>query len=141
MPSSRRLPDNGTSRRSDPGIAPCAGKAGAGLFLPQRGRMSAQLTGEGENSQMLLFSALCADPAISLITRFAGASPAGGSTVTIPTAGREFVTLSIVRISHLHMFREGRVCQYVDYTCFFHNKHLDFLYAVERLQLFFQVFF
>ena len=39
-------------------IAPCGGRESHGLFLPQRGRMSAKLTGEGEACQMLLYDLL-----------------------------------------------------------------------------------
>ena len=63
-----------------PQVAPTARASpfGGRRFLPSGGRMSAQLTGEGEACQ--LFLSVCSDPALSLITRFAGASPAGGST-------------------------------------------------------------
>ncbi len=53
-----------------------------GCSSPQRGRMSAQLTGEGEYIQLLPFLPPCSDLTFSLITRFAGVSPAGGSTAT-----------------------------------------------------------
>ena len=50
------------------------------LFLPQRGRMSAQLTGEGEDPSAQRYRSELQMASFSLITRFAGASPAGGST-------------------------------------------------------------
>ena len=69
------------ARRYRPDLAVgLAGEAGEGAFLPQRGRMSAQLTGEGEGGGSRQDPDDAGGQALSLITRSAGASPAGGST-------------------------------------------------------------
>ena len=82
------------ARRYRPDLAAgLEGNAGEGAFLPQRGRiptrgqratfpalLSAQLTGEGEGEGSRQDPDDAGGQALSLITRFAGASPAGGST-------------------------------------------------------------
>ena len=69
------------ARRYRPDLAyGLEGSAGEGAFLPQRGRMSAQLTGEGEGEGSRQDPDDAGGQALSLITRSAGASPAGGST-------------------------------------------------------------
>ena len=82
------------ARRYRPDLAAgLEGNAGEGAFLPQRGRiptrgqratfpahLSAQLTGEGEGEGSRQDPADAGGQALSLITRSAGASPAGGST-------------------------------------------------------------
>ena len=69
------------ARRYRPDLAVgLAGEAGEGAFLPQRGRMSAQLTGEGEDGGSRQDPDDAGGETLSLITRSAGASPAGGST-------------------------------------------------------------
>ena len=82
------------ARRYRPDLAAgLEGNAGEGAFLPQRGRiptrgqratfpalLSAQLTGEGEGEGSRQDPDDAGGQALSLITRSAGASPAGGST-------------------------------------------------------------
>ena len=82
------------ARRYRPDLAyGLEGNAGEGAFLPQRGRiptrgqratfpalLSAQLTGEGEGEGSRQDPDDAGGQALSLITRSAGASPAGGST-------------------------------------------------------------
>ena len=82
------------ARRYRPDLAyGLEGNVGEGAFLPQRGRiptrgqratfpalLSAQLTGEGEGEGSRQDPDDAGGQALSLITRSAGASPAGGST-------------------------------------------------------------
>ncbi len=82
------------ARRYRPDLAAgLEGSAGEGAFLPQRGRiptrgqratfpalLSAQLTAEGEGEGSRQDPDDAGGQALSLITRSAGASPAGGST-------------------------------------------------------------
>ena len=68
------------ARRYRPDLAAgLEGNAGEGAFLPQRGRMSLA-TGEGEGEGSRQDPDDAGGQALSLITRSAGASPAGGST-------------------------------------------------------------
>ena len=68
------------ARRYRPDLAAgLEGNVGEGAFLPQRGRMSLA-TGEGEGEGSRQDPDDAGGQALSLITRSAGASPAGGST-------------------------------------------------------------